>query len=268
MNLSTDIIKFAQLLLSQKGYYRDIIDGDAGPNTLKALNKVVQLPKTWPVEKKLVGFIQLEAKANGFDPYGFDGAWGPDTENAYTQFRYKTEFGAPPPTWRAEELIRPVNPNNWPIESTSSLTAYYGPKATNLVTIDLPYPFILSFQPGKVVRKLTCNKKVKDSLLRVLTNVKSAYGLGEIKRLHLDIFGGCFNDRPIRGGTRPSTHSWGIALDFDPDNNQLKWGRDRARFARPEYNKWWEIWEAEGWVSLGRARNFDWMHVQAAKLDS
>ncbi|MCF8078467.1 MAG: hypothetical protein K9K88_04215 [Desulfobacterales bacterium] len=46
----------------------------------------------------------------------------------------------------------------------------------------------------------------------------------------------------------------------------LKWGRDRAHFARTEYDAWWRLWEEEGWVSLGRQRNFDWMHVQAAQL--
>lgn len=61
-------------------------------------------------------------------------------------------------------------------------------------------------------------------------------------------------------------HSWGIAIDYDPDRNQLQWGRDRAVFAGPDYDAWWQFWEEEGWTSLGRTRNFDWMHVQAAKL--
>jgi hypothetical protein len=113
-----------------------------------------------------------------------------------------------------------------------------------------------------------CNAKVKDSLLRVLTKVKTSYGVGEISRLRLDYFGGCFNYRPMRGGTMLSTHSWGIALDFDPINNQLKWDKTKATFGRPEYIRWWEIWEEEGWVSLGRQRNYDWMHVQACKIQS
>ena len=82
----------------------------------------------------------------------------------------------------------------------------------------------------------------------------------------LDIYGGCYAPRKKRGGSTWSTHAWAIALDFDPDRNQLNWGRDKASFARPEYDDWWDCWEAEGWVSLGRERNFDWMHVQAAKL--
>jgi hypothetical protein len=36
--------------------------------------------------------------------------------------------------------------------------------------------------------------------------------------------------------------------------------------AQPEYAPFLDLWEAEGFVSLGRARNFDWMHVQAARL--
>jgi hypothetical protein len=61
-------------------------------------------------------------------------------------------------------------------------------------------------------------------------------------------------------------HSWGIAMDYDPERNKLKWGRDKAAFAWPEYDAWWRLWEEEGWISLGRQRNFDWMHIQAAKL--
>ena len=45
----------------------------------------------------------------------------------------------------------------------------------------------------------------------------------EIHRLRLDVWGGCLNVRKMRGGTRNSMHSWGIALDYDPQNNQLKW---------------------------------------------
>jgi hypothetical protein len=62
-------------------------------------------------------------------------------------------------------------------------------------------------------------------------------------------------------------HSWGIALDFDPDRNQLSWGKPKALFSGVGYLPFWQAWEAEGWVSLGRKRDFDWMHVQAARLD-
>ena len=43
-------------------------------------------------------------------------------------------------------------------------------------------------------------------------------------------------------------------------------GWDRTASPRPEYETSWWFWEEEGWVSLGRTKNPDWMHVQAAKL--
>jgi len=61
-------------------------------------------------------------------------------------------------------------------------------------------------------------------------------------------------------------HAWGIALDYFPAKNRLKWHQDKALFARPAYDAWWEIWEDEGWVGLGRVRDFDWMHIQAVRL--
>jgi len=57
-----------------------------------------------------------------------------------------------------------------------------------------------------------------------------------------------------------------VALDWDPAHNQLNWGRGRASLAASSYDFWWQAWEEEGWVSLGRSRNYDWMHVQAARL--
>ena len=41
--------------------------------------------------------------------------------------------------------------------------------------------------------------------------------------------------------------------------------RDEARFAEPQYDAWWALWEEAGWISLGRTRNYDWMHVQACR---
>lgn len=138
--------------------------------------------------------------------------------------------------------------------------------SSNLVKINLPWEHRLSWQPAKKTNSFSCHLKVKNSLERVLNKVFDYYGNEKIKDLRLDYWGGCFNKRPIRGGSRPSMHSWGIAIDYDPVKNKLNWGRDKALFAKPEYFRWWEIWEEEGWVSLGRKRNYDWMHIQAAKI--
>jgi hypothetical protein len=230
---------------------------------LAATADIPQVKRSWSLQRRVVAYVQRLAGLKGDD---VDGLWGDQTEQAYTELVHRRLFGTPEPTWRPEDRVE-VNPNNWPSQRTDAeLIAHYGPVNTDQRRITLPYPHRIAWDPAKAINSFSCHRKVHDSMLRVLTKVFDVYGIGEIQRLRLDMWGGCLNVRPIRGGTRMSTHSWGIAVDYDPENNQLKWGADRATFARPEYERWWQCWEEEGWVSLGRTRNFDWMHVQAAKL--
>lgn len=66
-----------------------------------------------------------------------------------------------------------------------------------------------------------------------------------IRELRLDVYGGCFNNRPIRGGSRPSLHAWGIAIDMDPERNTLYMSAPEAVFSGPEYDAFWSIVEKE-----------------------
>lgn len=255
------------------GFSQSAIDGKYGDATRMAvtlaLNKLKPATqddwRTWDEQRQTVLCLQVYCQQAGFDTGVLDGLWGPQTQYASEQLTYLQKNDQPPAPWR-DELIVAANPNAWPLEREEELNAYYGQPGTNLVMLNLPYPMHLSYQLNTVVTRTQCNPKIKDSLERALKQVLAHYGLGEIQRLRLDIYGGGFDMRKKRGGTSLSTHAWGIAFDFDPDRNQLKWGRDRASFARQEYDVWWRCWEDEGWVSLGRSRNFDWMHVQAARV--
>lgn len=259
-------IRFVQGQLNARGLNAGPEDGLLGPRTLEALNRVEGIPEDWPKTRKAVAFIQLLAKEHAIEAGKVDGYWGPQTDFAFGELLQVLVEGREPEIWRPEDLPD-VNPNGWPSQSPQeNLIEFYGGVGENQTFVELPYPHKLSWNKATVVRRFQCHERVCDSLQRVLARVLDHYGMEEIQRLRLDLWGGCLNVRKMRGGTRYSLHSWGIAVDYDPERNQLKWGRNRASFAQPDYDAWWRLWEEEGWVSLGRHRNFDWMHVQAAKL--
>lgn len=259
-------IKLAQQILKDAGLYTGKIDGKFGPKSQAALAKFPQINSSWGLERRIIACIQLACKNVAIDPGKIDGRWGPATAYAVENFLYYKEHNAMPAPWRPEE-IEHKNPNNWPKAYTPAFEEFYGPVGdSQLVRLTFPYTMKLAWKPYAKVTSTRCHKKVAESVQRVFSNVLKHYGKQRIEELRLNYFGGCYNKRPIRGGTKWSMHSWGIAFDFDPINNQLSWGREKASFAQPEYNAWWQIWEEEGWTSLGRERNFDWMHIQAAGI--
>jgi hypothetical protein len=148
----------------------------------------------------------------------------------------------------------------------SQVPAFYGAVGQNQTRVEVPWDFFLAWDPSHRVRSITLHEKVAESAERAFAQVRGIYSDREIKTLGLHLFGGSLNVRRMRGGSRYSMHSWGIAIDFDPQRNGLHWKRPRARLSHDDAIAFWQAWEREGWVSLGRARNFDWMHVQAARL--
>lgn len=133
-----------------------------------------------------------------------------------------------------------------------------------LTTITLPYPMRLAWDKTKTVTKMQCNKLVADKFLSVFNELLEHYGLKELQRLGIDLFGGCFNYRLMRGGKKLSTHSWGTSIDLDPERNGLNTPVAKAQFAKPEYNKMFEIFEKHGFENLGKIKGFDTMHFQIA----
>lgn len=151
--------------------------------------------------------------------------------------------------------------------TTKEIIKKYGkPNETGagyLVTINLPYPMRLSWDLDIKVTRMSCHRLLAGKFLAVFNDLLKHYGLKEIQRLGIDIFGGCFNYRKMRGGNAWSLHSWGIAIDLDPARNTLKETNKTARFARQEYKTMIDIFYKHGFISLGRERNYDWMHYEA-----
>jgi len=152
--------------------------------------------------------------------------------------------------------------------TTAQLISKYGQpneKGTYLKTITLPYPMRIAWDIDTKVTKIRCHKDVADAFLAVFNDLLAHYGYQRIVELGIDLYGGCFNFRKMRGGSSWSTHSWGIAIDLDPARNTLKETSKTARFARAEYKDMIDIFYKHGFISLGREKNFDWMHFQYNK---
>ncbi len=150
--------------------------------------------------------------------------------------------------------------SSWPADTTSALIRYYGkPGPSNLVKITFPYPMRLAWDLSQKATSSRCHKKVKDSLERALEMILEHYnGIDGVREARMDRFGGIYNFRKMRGGSSYSRHSWGIAIDLDPDQNGLHVRRPRATMPEAVVR----IFEAVGAKSGGRAWGRDWMHYQ------
>jgi hypothetical protein len=150
--------------------------------------------------------------------------------------------------------------------TTQQIIAKYGKPDDDgsdyLVTLNLPYPMRLAWDTDTTVIRIRCHRLIKDKLSAVFNDLLEHYGLAEIKRLGIDLFGGCFAFRKMRGGNDYSRHSWAIAIDLDPARNSLKATSRTAQFAKPAYKPMIDIFYKHGFISLGREKNYDWMHFE------
>ena len=134
-----------------------------------------------------------------------------------------------------------------------------------LTTITLPYPMRLAWDKNTKVTTMRCHKLVANDFVNVFEEILEHYGYEKIVELGIDLFGGCFNFRQMRGGSDYSRHSWGIAIDLDPERNQLKESKKTARFARPEYKPMIDIFYKYGFIGLGVEKDYDWMHWEKSE---
>lgn len=132
-----------------------------------------------------------------------------------------------------------------------------------LTTIQLPYPMRIAWDKAKTVTKIQCHKLIAPNLTAVFDDLLAYYTYPKLVELGIDLYGGCVNVRLMRGSkTKWSRHSWGIAIDLDPERNKLKETKKTARFARPEYKQMIEIFYNNGFISYGVEKDYDWMHFE------
>jgi hypothetical protein len=146
-------------------------------------------------------------------------------------------------------------PSPFPSTSEDALQQFYGSvgdesRLTNLVA---PVPM---YYEGRRISTIRCHAKIAGSLQRALT---AAYAVApEVVR----VYDGCFNNRPMRGGSRPSLHARGAAIDLDAEHNmnQQHWPTS-AQMPLAVM----ECFAREGWLSAGAFWSRDAMHFQATQ---
>jgi len=161
----------------------------------------------------------------------------------------------------------------WPHEShIEELNEFYGdprhgagvnPAWHSENIVPLIPPFAMKYSWGPRVEHLPIHRKCRDAFGEALLGIKKLYGTQadiEAHRMHLT--GGSFMFRLMRGSSsRLSIHSWGAALDIDPQHNPFpaKW---RPGFIPQEAAA---CFQTCGLIWRGANGDDDPMHFQAVE---
>lgn len=164
-------------------------------------------------------------------------------------------------------------PNRWPLQS--ECPAFYGrPDAdhngepdrawedANLMRIVPPWHMYLAWEPTTQIKTIRIHRLCAGSLVSILGTLWAHYGqLQEhVERERMHLFGGTYNFRLMRGATKLSMHSYGCAIDLDPEHNGFgahQWTMPPSVVA---------VFKAEGWAWGGDWSKPDPMHLQAARV--
>jgi hypothetical protein len=162
----------------------------------------------------------------------------------------------------------------WPHQSSrEEMDAFYGdPRGTGgkasseweqefLIYVKPPWKMIY-VENRKPIPRFQFNKNAAASLSRVLGAIWEHYDKDQsaIDGYGLNIFGGTFNYRPIRGSSQISNHAYGCAIDLDPKHNPL--GASHGRMPADVVT----IFKEEGWRWGGNYHGRkDWMHFEAVR---
>lgn len=86
---------------------------------------------------------------------------------------------------------------------------------TYLGIMELPFFMRLSWQPQRIIEKIQCHRNISPVLVDCLREIGER-GVNYLDENDFNWYGGCFNFRKNRRENRLSVHSWGIAIDINP----------------------------------------------------
>jgi hypothetical protein len=169
-----------------------------------------------------------------------DGFWGPKSIAA------------------CQSYLRSLMPaeSNWPRPSQESLQGFYGSPGDESRLVSVNVEGLGLRYDGKPVKSIRCHDKVADSLKRALESLAKS---------HPDIlaqYAVVYNNRTMRGGSLPSLHARGAAIDLAADTNRLSQSWPVSATMPLEVM---EAFAREGWVAAGAFWGRDAMHFQATQ---
>jgi hypothetical protein len=170
-----------------------------------------------------------------------DGFWGPKSIKA------------------CEDHLRKLMPvdHPWPTQDQGALTRFYGRPGEESMLVNLAVNDLDIRYDGKNVKSIRCHHKVAPSLRRILENISKTPHAWVLKE-----YGGVYNNRPMRGGSLPSLHSRGAAIDLAPSTNA---NREHWPSSANMPIEVMEVFAREAWNGLGWSIGRDAMHFQATR---
>ncbi|MBL8341078.1 MAG: M15 family metallopeptidase [Rubrivivax sp.] len=116
----------------------------------------------------------------------------------------------------------------------------------------LPFPIPYTGNPAVMITKIACHKKLVPLFEAVFADIQAQGLQGSVKT-----YGGGYVARMKRGQSKPSTHTWGIAIDLNDRTNAMGTAGDIDP-------KLVALFESYGFVWGGRwgGANKDPMHFQ------
>ena len=166
-------------------------------------------------------------------------------------------FWGPKSTRAAQKHLRRMmpDPNPWPRSNQSALRGFYGPPGNEARIVNFVPPVPMRLYDGtQEVRTIRCHERVAESLQRALV------GAFEASPEFVRRFFGCYVNRPMRGGSLPSLHAYGAAIDLSASTNRLHQHWPTSADMPIEVM---EAFAREGWTAAGAFWSRDAMHFQA-----
>ena len=264
-----------QMLLAASGDYAGGIDGNFGPKSQAARSavearhrdKYTFTPSSNNEARRQVAAGQACLDQLGFEPGLVDGWAGVNTTEALNAFLFKTTNGK-------DEVIdrTPVDSDlgDPGIPKQSQCDAVYGRPgneiASRLVMIELPFKLRIDYNLRAKTNRIRAHKDAAPGLEAALIEVHRQYGIEKMQALGIDRYGGAYNHRKMRGGSKWSMHAYGVAIDFYAELNGLRTKCPEALFCNPEYKRFLDIMEDHEWLPALRLWGKDGMHFQRARL--